>query len=200
MLFPNVNIIPKFQKKTNFFVFYDIYIQNNNIYIYIYMKRTIRLAESELHRIVKESVKRALNEVSTDTLHNAYQKSQGLTMKLPNVTHDPKVQRKFRQKHAFGNELRKRHSNEISAIDPDTAQGYEADFHEHPELRNTKAYKMAYDYIDDFDWFVNGDIDLDWWGVHDLASDVEADTQIPSSIASQAIVDYLRNEFGYEVD
>ena len=163
------------------------------------MKRITRLTESDLHRIVKESVKRVLNEVSTDTLHNAYQKSQDLTKKMPVLSDDPKVQRRFRQKHAFGDELGKRHSNEISAIDPDTTQGYEADFYEHPELRNTKAYKMAYDYVSDFDWFINGDIDLDSWGVQDLASDVEANTQIPSSIASQAIVDYLRNEFGYEV-
>ena len=159
-------------------------------------KNRIRLTESDLHRIVKESVKRVLNEVSTDTLHNAYQKSQDLTNKLPNFSDDPKVQRRFRQKHAFGNELEKRHSNEISAIDPQ----WGGDFNEHPELRNTKAYKMAYDYVSDFDWFINGDIDLDWWGVQDLASDVELDTQIPSSIALQAIIDYLRNEFGYEVD
>ena len=160
------------------------------------MKRITRLTESDLHRIVRESVKRVLNEVSTDTLHNAYQKSKDLTNKWPNLSRDPKVQRRFRQKHAFGNELEKRHNNEISAIDPD----YGGDFHNHPELRNTKAYKMAYDYIDDFDWFVNGDIDLDWWGVHDLASDVELNTQIPQSIALQAIIDYLYNEFGYEVD
>lgn len=159
-------------------------------------KNSIRLTESDLHRIVKESVKRVLNEVSTDTLHNAYQKSQDLTKKLPNLSRDPKVQRKFRQKHAFGNELEKRHSNEISAIDPQ----WGGDFNEHPELRNTKAYKMAYDYIDNFDWFVNGDLNLSIWDVHDLASDVELATQIPSSIVSQAIVDYLRNEFGYEVD
>lgn len=159
-------------------------------------KNRIRLTESDLHRIVKESVKRVLNEVSTDTLHNAYQKSQDLTKKLPNLSRDPKVQRKFRQKHAFGDELAKRHGNEISAIDPQ----WGGDFNEHPELRNTKAYKMAYDYVSDFDWFINGDIDLDMWGVQDLASDVEANTQIPSNIASQAIVDYLRNEFGYEVD
>ena len=43
------------------------------------MKRITRLTESDLHRIVRESVKRVLNEVSTDTLHNAYQKSQDLT-------------------------------------------------------------------------------------------------------------------------
>lgn len=159
-------------------------------------KNRIRLTESDLHRIVKESVKRVLNEVSTDTLHNAYQKSQDLTKKLPNLSSDPKVQRKFRQKHAFGNELEKRHSNEISAIDPQ----WGGDFNEHPELRNTKAYKMAYDYVSDFDWFINGDIDLDWQGANDLAYDVYSDTQIPQSIALQAIIDYLRNEFGYEVD
>ena len=164
------------------------------------MKRITRLTESDLHKIVRESVKRVLNEVSTDTLHNAYQKSQKLTNKLPNFSDDPKVQRRFRQKHAFGDELEKRHSNEISAIDPDTAEGWGADFDEHPELRNTKAYKMAYDYIDDFDWFVNGDLNLSTWDVYDLASDVELATQIPSSIASQAIVDYLYNKFGYEIE
>ena len=159
-------------------------------------KNRIRLTESQLHKLIKESVKRVLNEVSTDTLHNAYQKSQDLTKKLPNLSDDPKVQRKFRQKHAFGNELEKRHSNEISAIDPQ----WGGDFNEHPELRNTKAYKMAYDYVSDFDWFVNGDIDLDWQSANDLAYDVYSDTQIPQSIALQAIIDYLYNEFGYEVD
>jgi len=158
-----------------------------------------QVSESDLHRIIKESVSRVLNEVSTDTLHNAYQKSRNLTMGMPNLSDDPKIRRKFRQKHAFADELDKRHSNEISAIDPDTTQGYGADFYEHPELRNTKAYKMAYDYVSDFDWFVNGDIDLDAWSLHDLALDVESDTRIPSSIAEQAIVDYLRNEFGYKV-
>ena len=160
------------------------------------MKRTIRLAESDLRNIVKESVKRVLNEVSTDTLHKAYQKSKDLTNKLPNLSRDPKVQRRFRQKHAFGNELGKRHSNEISAIDPQ----WGGDFNGHPELRNTKAYKMAYDYVSDFDWFINGDLNLSIWDVDDLASDVEFNTQIPSSIASQAIVDYLYNEFGYEIE
>ena len=164
------------------------------------MKQIIKLRESELKRIITESVKRVLNEVSTDTLHNAYQKSQNLTKKMPVLSDDPKIRRRFKQKHTFGDELAKRHSNEISAIDPDTTQGYGADFYEHPELRNTKAYKTAYDWVSDFDCFVNGDIDLDRWGLHDLASDVENDTQIPSSIAAQAIVDYLRNEFGYEVE
>ena len=50
------------------------------------MKNRIRITESDLHRIIKESVNRVLNEVSTDTLHNAYQKSQKLTMKMPNLS------------------------------------------------------------------------------------------------------------------
>lgn len=35
------------------------------------MKKRIRLTESNLHRIVNRSVKRVLNEISTDTLHKA---------------------------------------------------------------------------------------------------------------------------------
>lgn len=103
-------------------MFFMIFIFRTIIYIYKQknMKRIIRLTESGLRNIVKESVKRAFNEVSTDTLHNAYQK----TNNLPAFSNDPKIRRRFRQRHAFGNELEKRHSNEISAIDPDTAQGY----------------------------------------------------------------------------
>ena len=164
------------------------------------MKRKIRLTENTLHRIIKESVKKVLNEVSTDTIHNAYQKSQRLTDRLPNISNDPKVTRRWRQKNAFGNELAKRHNNELSKIDPMVKQGYNANFTDHPELRNTKAYKMAYEYIDDFDWFVNGDIDLDWWDVHDAASQAANETGIPISVFEQAIVDYLSNEFGYEID
>ena len=59
---------------------------------------------------------------------------------------------------------------------------------------------MAYDYIDDFDWFVNGDLHLSMWDADDLAYDVYSDTGIPQSIALQAIVDYLYNEFGYEIE
>lgn len=162
--------------------------------------RKIRLTENTLHRIIKESVKKVLNEVSTDTIHNAYQKSQRLTNRLPNISNDPKITRRWRQKHAFGDELAKRHGNEISTIDPMVKQGYNADFNDHPELRSTKAYKMAYKYVDGFDWFVNGDIELSMWDVDDLASDVENETGIPTSVAAQAIVDYLSNEFGYEVE
>ena len=39
------------------------------------MKYRIRLNESDLHRIVKESVNRVLNEVSIDTLQRAQDKA-----------------------------------------------------------------------------------------------------------------------------
>ncbi len=163
------------------------------------MKKRIRLTESDLHRIVNRSVKRVLNEISTDTLHNALDKSNKMTRGMPNLSNDPKVTRRFRQKHSFGDELKKRHRDEISAIDPDTKRGYNADFDEHPELRNTKAYQLARDYVEDFDWYVNGKINLDWFDVEDLASDVEWDTKIPRSIAFQAIVDCL-NDMGYDIN
>ena len=35
------------------------------------MKRRIKLSESQLHRIIKESVKRAINEISLDTIDSA---------------------------------------------------------------------------------------------------------------------------------
>ncbi len=40
------------------------------------MKRRIRLTESDLHKIVKESVNRMLNEINTDTAISAHKKAQ----------------------------------------------------------------------------------------------------------------------------
>ena len=40
----------------------DIYIENKELNTYYNMKKVIRLTESDLHRIVKESVNRILNE------------------------------------------------------------------------------------------------------------------------------------------
>ena len=40
------------------------------------MKRTIILKESELKRMISESVKRVLNEVSTNTAISAHKKAQ----------------------------------------------------------------------------------------------------------------------------
>ena len=46
----------------HFFVYADIYIYNNDINTYLDMKQIIRLTESDLHRIVNESVNKILNE------------------------------------------------------------------------------------------------------------------------------------------
>jgi len=40
------------------------------------MKQRIRITESGLHRIIKESVKRVLNEIKTDTAISAHKKAQ----------------------------------------------------------------------------------------------------------------------------
>ena len=40
------------------------------------MKRTIRLKEAELKRMISESVRRVLNEVSTNTAISAHKKAQ----------------------------------------------------------------------------------------------------------------------------
>lgn len=39
------------------------------------MKKLIRLTESDLHRIIENSVRRTLNEISYDTVANAYGKA-----------------------------------------------------------------------------------------------------------------------------
>ena len=39
------------------------------------MKQRIRLTESQLHRMIKESVKEVLNEVDSSTIYNAYVKA-----------------------------------------------------------------------------------------------------------------------------
>ena len=89
---------------------------------------------------------------------------------------------------------------EIASIDPDTANGWDPDFEEHPELRKTTAYKKAYRYADEMDWYVNGDdINVDYYDIQDLASDAEYITHIPKDILFRAMIDYLNNELGYEV-
>ena len=55
-----------------FSVYYDIYCKNNEINTYYNMnKKLIRLTESDLHRIVKESVSRLLKE-SIDKTYITY--------------------------------------------------------------------------------------------------------------------------------
>ena len=123
-------------------------------------KKLIRLTESDLHRIIKESVKKVIKE-SNET--------------------------EFYRK-------------EIASIDPDTENGWGPDFESYPELRNTTAYKKAYRYADEMDWYVNDDnINVDYNDIENLAFDAERSTHIPKDILCQAMIDYLNNELGYEL-
>lgn len=45
-----------------FFIYHNIYHYNNEVNTYYNMKKRVRLTESDLHRIVKESVKKVLKE------------------------------------------------------------------------------------------------------------------------------------------
>lgn len=54
------------------------------------MKRTIRLTESDLHRVIKESVKTYLNEISFEKAQAAYQASMD-----PNRQPSPAMQRRM---------------------------------------------------------------------------------------------------------
>ena len=56
----------------HFSVSADIYIENKQVNTYLNMnKKLVRLTESDLHKIVKESVKRVLNEIKLggESLH-----------------------------------------------------------------------------------------------------------------------------------
>jgi hypothetical protein len=124
------------------------------------MKQTIRLTESELHNIIKESVKKILKE--NTNLYDVYQR-------------------------------------EIISIDPD-AERFGPDFEEHPELRETKAYKDAYKYADEMDWYIHGRLHVDYRDINELSFDAERETKIPRNILYQAMIDYLTNELGYDFD
>jgi hypothetical protein len=49
------------------------------------------------------------------------------------------------------------------------------------------------------DWHIDGDIDVDYYEIVDLASDAEITTNISKEVLIQAMIDYLSNAFGYEV-
>jgi polyhydroxyalkanoate synthesis regulator phasin len=71
--------------------FHNIYIENKQVNTYLNMKKLVKLTESDLHRIVNESVKRIVKEgIRADKINpedvkgleqdiiNAYQKQQGM--------------------------------------------------------------------------------------------------------------------------
>lgn len=125
------------------------------------MKQRIRLTESDLHRMIKESVRQVLRESS------------------------------------WNNNQFEAYMDEIAVIDPDVREGWGPDFDAYPELRNTKAYKIAYKYARKMDWYVHGDLDVDQNDIRELAFDAERETSIPRDILYQAMVDYLEQELGY---
>ena len=120
------------------------------------MRKLVRLTEGDLHRIVENSVRKALNEISTDTIGNTFQKSQNM-----NYYGNPK---KLKQRNNFRNTLNDRYDSEISNIDPDYSEGYFPDVDEHLEIRNTSAYKRAYNIISkDFEYYPeDGNNPADW--------------------------------------
>ena len=62
------------EKVGAFFVLVNIYLENKQINTYLNMKKLIRLTESDLRKIVKESVKRTLKEGLWDNIvKNNYQ-------------------------------------------------------------------------------------------------------------------------------
>ena len=63
----------------------------------------------------------------------------------------------------------------------------------------TSEYESAYNYADKMDWFIDGDINVDYYDIVDLASDASYITGIDEEILIQAMIDYLKDELGYEI-
>ena len=129
-------------------------------------KKRIRLTEQDLHRIVKESVKRVLKETSDNLVTRAYQKS----LRRGNEKHYPK----------FRDELDRRYSNQFMDND-----GFYKDM-EDDEIRNTEAYKIAYRMLDDYA-YERGDEPMDEW---QTCHDIMEYTRIPQNIVWFAISDW----------
>ena len=130
------------------------------------MKQTIKLTESDLHRIVKESVKREMKETSNNLVTRAYQKS----LRRGNEKHYPK----------FRDELDRRYSNQFM-----DNNGFYKDM-EDDEIRNTEAYKIAYNILDDYA-YERGDEPMNDW---QTCYDIMEYTRIPQNIVWFAISDW----------
>lgn len=101
------------------------------------MKRTrIRLTESDLHRIIKESVKRVINEISDETVARAAGKSGYI---YDNVGYPGKPQeykdRKRRQMWYFHNEMDKRAGDNFEKIQQEPDSGF---WYDDPKLKQSK--------------------------------------------------------------
>ncbi len=130
-------------------------------------KNRIRLSESALHRIVKESVKRVLRETSNDLITRSYQKS---------------MQRDFdRHTPAFRDELDRRYSNQYLEND-----GFYKDMDD-DEIRNTEGYKIAYNTLEGYANERDDEYPFDEWQTF---HDVMEYTRIPQNIVWLAISDW----------
>lgn len=72
-------------------------------------KKHIRLTEEDLHRIVKESVNRVLNELSTPTIVNA--KNAAMNAYKDEIKHGRYGDKRMRQMSAFNDEYNRRTNN-----------------------------------------------------------------------------------------
>ena len=67
------------------------------------------------------------------------------------------------------------------------------------ETKKSIDYQLAYKYAETMDWHIDGDINVDYYDIIDLAADAAMTTKLPEDVLIEAMVDYLRNELGYEV-
>lgn len=162
------------------------------------MRRTIRLREGELRRMISESVKRILIEsgLSTDTLQSAYGKAKDMGMYDMNkvlrkasrgpvyddesVDNFEKNSRRLRQARTFGNELEKRYGDEIEQ----NKKNY----------RDTNAYNIAYNFCQNIIGNGKYEVPADRGDVYELASYIKAETRVPINACVWAVLDYLEEE------
>lgn len=148
------------------------------------MKRRIRLTESDLNRIVNRSVKRVLRESSNSMITRAFQKSG-----YPYHHKDDEFQsRKNRQHSLFGQELDNRYKNQFYDED-----GFFNDMSEN-EIRQTEAYKIAYETIEDYS--IEGEWDENGIDERETVSDVAEYTRIPDRVIWVALDDW-KNDNGF---
>ena len=119
-------------------------------------KKVIRLTEEDLHNIVKESVKRYLNEISDLTIHSAMNQAnkQAHSAKTP-LERSIKTKQADRFATAYRDRLEKNHDMNIkrSGYNGNESTPYEINDYmdsvsSHPEFHSPKTLKGAKRYND----------------------------------------------------
>ena len=143
------------------------------------MRRKVRLTESDLHRIVKRSVKKVLNEISDDTLHRAAQKavdnwgyfSDYAKVPLKDLVH--------------GRRKREQAWNLIDhAQDRMRTNDYEYDM-------NNKYVKKLFDFYDSLEWELGGTDFDNPHDVSDIGRFASEKLGIAHPICTEVFYDYL---------